>query len=356
MDVTNPGGTPPPPADRESSTGDSTYVLSRWLFLRLLGLVYLIAFGSLALHGPGGRARDPPRHRVPRAGARAVRGRRLPAVPDLVLAGCRGWGSPDPLLGRRDTCPAADRRGGAGAGARAPLGVLPVAQCRGSDLPVVSMGWAAARGGPARAAVRAHAVAAEPRAGAGAVAGAALARVAAPLQADVPLRDHEARERRPEVASPHGARLPLLDAAVAAVDGVVRAAAPGVDAPGHDAGNIRDRVGRALAHLRAIPLPPVAHRGVRVARARTARHRGHRELRVLQPARARAVRLAARRCHVAPVAASAASRGGAGAAVATRSSGRSSRRYRAAVRRSRTRCSAPSPRSARSTATGCFAS
>src|SRR2546429_6601386 len=60
-----------------------------------------------ASHGPGGRARDPPRHRVPRAGARAVRGRRLPAVPDLVLAGCRGWGSPDPLLGPRDTCPAA---------------------------------------------------------------------------------------------------------------------------------------------------------------------------------------------------------------------------------------------------------
>src|SRR2546422_2351146 len=53
MDVTNPGGTPPPPADRESSTGDSTYVLSRWLFLRLLGLVYLIAFGSLALQVTG---------------------------------------------------------------------------------------------------------------------------------------------------------------------------------------------------------------------------------------------------------------------------------------------------------------
>src|SRR3989442_146239 len=53
MDVTNPGGTPRPPADRESSTGDSTYVLSRWLFLRLLGLVYLIAFGSLALQVTG---------------------------------------------------------------------------------------------------------------------------------------------------------------------------------------------------------------------------------------------------------------------------------------------------------------
>src|SRR2546425_427636 len=53
MDVTNSWGTPVPPADRESSTGDSTYVLSRWLFLRLLGLVYLIAFASLALQVMG---------------------------------------------------------------------------------------------------------------------------------------------------------------------------------------------------------------------------------------------------------------------------------------------------------------
>src|SRR2546428_7590712 len=38
---------------RETSTAGLTYVLSRWLFLRLLGVVYLIAFTSLALQVTG---------------------------------------------------------------------------------------------------------------------------------------------------------------------------------------------------------------------------------------------------------------------------------------------------------------
>ena len=41
------------PAAAETSTGGPTYVLSRWLFLRLLGLVYVIAFVSLALQVTG---------------------------------------------------------------------------------------------------------------------------------------------------------------------------------------------------------------------------------------------------------------------------------------------------------------
>src|SRR5712691_6338347 len=48
MDVTELRATHPPPTPTESSRGDPTYALSRWLFLRLLGLVYLIAFVSLA--------------------------------------------------------------------------------------------------------------------------------------------------------------------------------------------------------------------------------------------------------------------------------------------------------------------
>src|SRR5438046_10160827 len=48
MDVTEPRASQWPPTATESSTGQPTYVLSRWLFLRLLGLVYLIAFVSLA--------------------------------------------------------------------------------------------------------------------------------------------------------------------------------------------------------------------------------------------------------------------------------------------------------------------
>src|SRR5947209_19207489 len=49
MGITEPRATdlPPPPPPRP------TYVLSRWLFLRLLGVVYFVAFVSLALQITG---------------------------------------------------------------------------------------------------------------------------------------------------------------------------------------------------------------------------------------------------------------------------------------------------------------
>src|SRR2546428_10639749 len=49
MGITEPRATdlPPPPSPRP------TYLLSRWLFLRLLGVVYLVAFVSLALQITG---------------------------------------------------------------------------------------------------------------------------------------------------------------------------------------------------------------------------------------------------------------------------------------------------------------
>jgi len=53
MDVTLHGDWDQLPAAGETSTADPTYVLSRWLFIRLLGLVYLIAFVSLALQVTG---------------------------------------------------------------------------------------------------------------------------------------------------------------------------------------------------------------------------------------------------------------------------------------------------------------
>src|SRR5436853_7651478 len=53
MDVTPHRASDHPPAAGETSTAEPTYVLSRWLFLRLLGLVYLIAFVSLALQVTG---------------------------------------------------------------------------------------------------------------------------------------------------------------------------------------------------------------------------------------------------------------------------------------------------------------
>src|SRR5256886_14415616 len=53
MDVTPHQAQGQVPAAAETSTGGPTYVLSRWLFLRLLGVVYLIAFTSLALQVTG---------------------------------------------------------------------------------------------------------------------------------------------------------------------------------------------------------------------------------------------------------------------------------------------------------------
>src|SRR2546430_4406133 len=53
MDVTPHQAQGQVPAAAETSTGGPTYVLSRWLFVRVLGLVYLIAFVSLALQVTG---------------------------------------------------------------------------------------------------------------------------------------------------------------------------------------------------------------------------------------------------------------------------------------------------------------
>src|SRR5438309_7582269 len=53
MDVTPHQARDNSPTARETSTAGLTYVLSRWLFLRLLGVVYLIAFTSLALQVTG---------------------------------------------------------------------------------------------------------------------------------------------------------------------------------------------------------------------------------------------------------------------------------------------------------------
>src|SRR2546421_13115773 len=47
MDITEPWATRPADAPAPA------YLLSRWLFLRLLGAVYLVAFVSLAVQVPG---------------------------------------------------------------------------------------------------------------------------------------------------------------------------------------------------------------------------------------------------------------------------------------------------------------
>ena len=88
-----------------------------------------------------------------------------------------------------------------------------------------SSGTPAARDGPARDLPRAAAALAPRRARLAAFAARSLPPALAALPADVLVGLGQARERRPDVAQPHRAALPLRDAASAAVDGVVRAPA-----------------------------------------------------------------------------------------------------------------------------------
>src|SRR5437899_11196730 len=104
MDVTPHRASDHPPAAGETSTGGPTYVLSRWLFLRLLGLVYLIAFVSLALQVTGlvgGHGILPATAFLERTralhGWAAYRlvptGRWLGAVAGALRRPCWGWGA-----------------------------------------------------------------------------------------------------------------------------------------------------------------------------------------------------------------------------------------------------------------------
>src|SRR6267378_5274646 len=192
---------------------------------RVLGRLCL---ACAANHGPRGRARRPAGERVPPAGARRLRERRLPAVPHALLAGCERWDAPRAGLGRGGARPAA--RGGdrPGSGPPAPLAVLPVARRCRPDVSLVPVGRAAARDWAPGGAIRAHSAAAESGARARAFHSDAVARVGAGFPAHVPLRVNEARERGPHMAAPHRARLPLLDSTAAHVAGVVCAVVPRV--------------------------------------------------------------------------------------------------------------------------------
>src|SRR5438093_4444308 len=192
MGITEPRATDLPPPPPPPPSPRPTYLLSRWLFLRLLGVVYLIAFVSLAAdHRSRGRARHPSGPDLPRAGTRLVRRRRLPAVPHAVLARRRGGRhAAGAVLGRRSA--GAPRRGRRrpGTGARAAVAALSVDERRGADVPLVPMGRAAARGGPARGVLCAHRSRAEPAPRAGSVRADALGRVGAAVPPDVPLPNH----------------------------------------------------------------------------------------------------------------------------------------------------------------------
>src|SRR6266571_5314874 len=267
MDITDPRAT--------HLRDGPTWVLSRWLFLRLLGVIYFIAFVSLAgqITGLVGE------HGILPARAFLERAHALYGGDAYRLFPTLCWlGAGDGML--RALC-----WGGA---VLALLVVAGVAQA-----PLLALLWLCYLSVSVAGQtiiwfqwdallletdlLRAHPARPEPAAGARALRRDALARMVAAVPAHVPLRDHEARERRPGVAQPHRARLPLLDPAPAAVDGVVRALAPGVDPSGDAAHRLRDRTGRPLAHPRpgaALPGAAAARRR-RTARGRAARHRAH---------------------------------------------------------------------------------
>src|SRR5438034_688737 len=235
-----------------------------------------------AAHAAAGWQRRTTEGATPQGAARFTTGH---VFPSMLAA---------PILGGHDGHHRTPGHGPAPAPAPAPV-PPPDLPAVALAVPPAPMGRAAARGGPARGVLCAHRSRAEPAPRAGSVRAHALARVVAAVPPDVPLRNHKARERRPDVARPHRPRLPLLEPAPAAVDGVVRPLAPGMDAPRHAASRSRGGAGRAVAHLRPRAARPAAARGLRLARARAARHCRHRQLRVLQRARARAVRAARRR-------------------------------------------------------------
>src|SRR5207245_5417486 len=110
-----------------------------------------------------------------------------------------------------------------------------------ADSPLVPVGCAAARDGVARDPLRADAAGAQPDDGAAATRAGALARVGSVVPPHGAVGRYEARERGSYVASPHGPRLPLLDAAAPTFARLVRGMPSRVVAPRHDARDACDR-------------------------------------------------------------------------------------------------------------------
>ncbi len=120
----------------------------------------------------------------------------------------------------------------------------------------------------------------------------ARTRPLAALPPDVLLRRRQARQRRPDVARPHGSSPPLRDAAASDGDRLVRAP-PSRESPERlRRGPVRRRARRAVPDLRAAP---ASQSRARPARGAPGRDRPDGQLRVLQPARDRALRARVRR-------------------------------------------------------------
>ena len=128
-----------------------TYRRTRSMFLRGLGLVYLAAFGSLAVQVDGlmGSRGIVPAGRIPRSHRAGPRRPLVTAVPTLLWLGCLRPGPARALLGGRGRRRAAGRGGAARGLPGAALAGLPVARGRGAAVPGLPVGRPAARVGAA---------------------------------------------------------------------------------------------------------------------------------------------------------------------------------------------------------------
>src|SRR6266581_7174353 len=177
--------------------------------------------GERADRKPG----DPPRRAVPSGPAGPRGAGALSPRADVVVAGRRGPRVGAGVRRRGGGGGPAHLRRGAGRVPRAALGVVPLAGNRGAGLPLVSVGRAAARGRVPRDLLRPRASPPGTERRTTRLGHCAVPAVVATVPTRVPVGTGEADLARPDVARPDGARLSLLHAAAAHLDGVVRAAA-----------------------------------------------------------------------------------------------------------------------------------
>ena len=246
------------------------------------------------------------RRGLPRTGVRPVGRRGLRAASDPALDPAGRRAAHGAVLARDRAVRGRAGRHRADRRLRGAVGPVPVARGGRSGLPALPVGPAAAgdrRAGRALCAAGLVASAGDP---ASSGRGGALAGLEPGVQADLPVRGHQAAERRRDVAEPDRAPPPLRDAAPSDPAGLVRAQRPGLVRRRLGRGDVLRRARRAVRRFRAPSLPGRPDGRLRAALPAAGADRGHRQLRLLQPADGGALRLPARRRGRRPRAAAAA--------------------------------------------------
>ena len=238
----------------------------------------------------GGRARNSARRRIHEIGRRLFRSngnRHRPLRPAADARVARGgqWGFAHLLFTRSSVFTPGGDRSRRSDNARGLLAFLPHIGRARTRFPQLSMGRAAARGGPAGRVD----CAVVPSLGAWQHLPAAAghpARALAALPVDARIGRGEVAERRPRVAQFFGAAISFRDSAAAALAELARASTAHLAAQGRHARHVRRRVARAVSDLRATAVATL--RGC-CHRNPPGRHHHHRQLRLLQLADAGAL-------------------------------------------------------------------